>query len=137
MQLYELVYTHKKRREISGEKRFFGRHTTSVTSVSRMTKNITDLVGHTTSKCVLLSTNRGCEDTFCCLTPGLLSVLHVLLPLLPSSHNISGLEGTKEFKMNCSQFNLSKEQQVNLKKKYFLKMEREHIFQVFGHLDIR
>ncbi len=32
----------------------------------------------------LLSPNQGCENTFCFLTPSLLAVLHVLLPLLPS-----------------------------------------------------
>ena len=28
----------------------------------------------------MLSPNRGCENIVCCLTPGLLAVLHVLLP---------------------------------------------------------
>jgi hypothetical protein len=32
----------------------------------------------------LVTRTRGCENTFCCLTPTLLTVLHVLLPLLLS-----------------------------------------------------
>ena len=47
-------------------------------------KDIAGLGVHATWKSVLLSPHRGCENTFCCLTPGLLTVLHVLLPLLPS-----------------------------------------------------
>jgi hypothetical protein len=47
-------------------------------------KDIEVLDVYGTWKSVLLSPNRGCENTFCCLTPGLLTVLHVLLPLLPS-----------------------------------------------------
>ncbi len=58
-------------------------------------KDIAGLVVDPTWKSVLLSRNRGCENTFCCLTPGLLTVLHVLLPFLPSftQHFVS--EGTR------------------------------------------
>ncbi len=64
----------------------------------------TDLGVHGTWKSVLLSPNRGCENTFCCLTPVLLAVLHVLLPLLPSftQHFVSS-EGRVQ-KMKCRVF---------------------------------
>ncbi len=58
-------------------------------------KDIVDLDVHATWKSVLLSPNRGCENTFCCLTPGLLDVLHVLLPLLPSFTQHFGKEDSE------------------------------------------
>ncbi len=59
------------------------------------TKDLAGLGLHATWKSVLLSPNRGCENTFCCLTPGLLTVLHVLLPLLPSFTQHFGSKGTR------------------------------------------
>jgi hypothetical protein len=70
---------------------------------------------------------------FCCLTPGLLAVLHVLLPLLPSI--TQHFATRRAFKMEKVFFSLSvqlmKENQVKLLK---IDFQREHIFQVFGQL---
>jgi hypothetical protein len=71
-------------------------------------KDIPGLGVHATWKSVLLSPNRGCENTFCCLTPGLLaSFLSFFPPFLP--RNIS------------LWYKLSKEKQVKLLKMDFQK----------------
>ena len=77
--------------EISGEKCFFWtRRMTRVTSVSRTPTHIMGLGVRVTWKSVLLSPNRVCGNTFCCLTPGLLDVLHVRQSCPPLIvHNIS------------------------------------------------
>jgi hypothetical protein len=76
-------------------------HRQTYVRVSRMSKDIEGLGVDGTWKSVLLSPNRGCENTFCCLTPGLVDVLHVLLPLLPSFTQHLSSEGLVQ-KMKCS-----------------------------------
>ena len=57
------------------------------------------------------------------------------------SHNISGLEGKRKCSklkktFYSSQYNLNKEIEVNLLEIDLQKVEREHIFQVFGQIVI-
>jgi len=81
--IWTCVCTQETKRDLRIKALFWTRRMTSETSVSRMRKDITDLGVHATWKSVLLSPNRSCKNIFCSLTPGLLAVLHVLLPLLP------------------------------------------------------
>jgi hypothetical protein len=116
---------HTRNETRSSEKMaFMDSFTTSTVSVSRIPKDITGLGVHATWKSVLLSPNRGCENTFCCWTPGLLDVLHVLLPLLPSikstffckTFSILNVQNWKRFfiKKSLSQYKWTKEKEVNL-----------------------
>jgi hypothetical protein len=61
-------------------------------------KDIAGLGVLATGNSVLLSPNRGCQNTFCRLTPGLLAVIHVLLPLLPSFSQHFRVRGTRSKK---------------------------------------
>ena len=105
--IWTCVLTQEANGDLRRKTLLWTRHTTSVSSVSRMTKDITDLVVYETWKSVLLSPNRGCENTFCCSTPDLLDVFHVLLPLLPSfTSQHCGSEGRVRvyLQLVCSKF---------------------------------
>ncbi len=82
--IWTCARTQETKRDLRSKSFFWTRRTVSAATVSRMPKHKSGLDVHATWKSVLLSPNRGCENTFCCLTPGPLTVLHVLLPLLPS-----------------------------------------------------
>ena len=66
---------------------FWTRRKTSVVNVSRMSKDMVSLDVYVTWRSVVWSPNRGCENTFCCLTPDLLTVgMHFCsLSFVPSS----------------------------------------------------
>ena len=130
--IWNCVRTQETKRDLRSKALFRTRRTTSAASVSRMSKHIAGLGVHATWKSVLLSPNRGCENTFCCSTLGLLVVLHVLLPLLPSFTQHFGSE-ERVWKMKCESFffsisyELSKEKQVKLLKIDFRKnVKRTH-----------
>ena len=95
MQAYERACAHKKRSEISAEKRFFGLVARRVRRVFHgCPSTYAALRVRATCKSVLLSPTRSCDKTFSCLTPGRLALLHVLIPaFLPSTlHFESALE---------------------------------------------
>jgi len=81
---------------------------------------------------VLLSPNRGCENTFCCLTPGLVTVL----PLL-NSQTVLEQVGVQIENVFFLFFSVQIEQRKASKapkNRFSKKVEREHNFQVFGQL---
>jgi hypothetical protein len=105
------------------------------------TKDIMGLGVHATWKSVLLSPNRGCENTFCCLTPGLLPVHHVLLPLLSSFKEHFGSEGSVKCRKN-EMFEfffplLVQIEQRKASKAPKNRFSKKHIFQVFGAFALR
>jgi hypothetical protein len=65
--IWTSVCTQETKWDLRKKTLLWSRRTTSESNVSRMTKDIADLGVHPTWKSVLLSPNRGCENTFCCL----------------------------------------------------------------------
>jgi len=73
--------------------------------------------------------NRGCDNSFCGLNPGLLTVFVSLF--------VCPMERGERSKIEKKILPLGKEKQVKLLKIDFQKVEREHIFHVFGAFVIR
>ena len=105
MQAYERACAHKKRSEISAEKRFFGLVARRVRRVFHgCPSTYAALRVRATCKSVLLSPTRSCDKTFSCLTPGRLALLHVLTPPSFLQHYISSLRMKREGVKNWKRF---------------------------------